>query len=350
MAKRKYLSDSENDDDVIITPTPPPKKKKITRPKIKFEDLPVIKTLDDLINVAEANKWYKNINNIMLWDILPYLKELQTMIGMKSVKESIFFQIIYYLQGLHERNIDGDYLHTIITGKAGTGKTTISKIIGNIYQNMGILASSSSKFKIVSREDFVGEYLGSTAVKTKKLLTSCLGGCIFVDELYSLGPGQKDRDSYSKEAIDTINLFLSEHKNDFCFIGAGYKDDIDKCFFSVNQGLRRRFQWYHNIEDYENGDLVDIFLKMVNDINWKIDVSKDDLLKVFTDNKDMMTNGGGSCENLLSKIKICHSVRVFGKEPEYKFVIVKDDVLEAITILRKFDLNKKAKIIYDYYT
>ena len=100
MPKRRYDSDDSDNE-----PPPPvivPKKKK--RPVIKFEELPTIKCLADLIKVAETSKWYKNINNIMLWDILPYLKELNDMIGMKTVKESIFFQIIYYLQELHLRN------------------------------------------------------------------------------------------------------------------------------------------------------------------------------------------------------------------------------------------------------
>lgn len=347
MPKRRYFSDDEVDEEYQ---NPETKKKKIIKPKIKFQDLPTISGLDDLINIAEKNIWYKNINNVMLWEILPSLKELQSLIGMKSVKESIFYQVLYYLQGLHTRNIDGDYLHTIITGKAGTGKTTVSKILANLYQSMGILSSSSTKFKVVSREDFVGEYLGSTAIKTKKLLKSCLGGVLFVDELYSLGPGQKDKDSFSKEAIDTINLFLSEHKNDFCFIGAGYKDEIEKCFFSVNQGLKRRFQWYHNIEEYNTEDLVDIFLKLVNDINWTMTVSKKELVSIFNDNKDYLQDAGGSCENLLSKIKVSHSIRVFGKDLSERFKINKDDIKEAFQILEKFDIKKKPKINYDYYT
>ena len=81
-------------------------------------------------------------------------------------------------------------------------------------------------FKIAKREDFVGEYLGQTAIKTKKLLKSCLGGVLFIDEAYALGPGQKDRDSFSKEAIDTLNAFLSENKDNFCCIIAGYENDI----------------------------------------------------------------------------------------------------------------------------
>ena len=200
----------------------------------------------------------------------------------------------------------------------------------------------------MSREDFIGEYLGSTAVKTKKLLNSCIGGCLFVDELYSLGAG-KNKDSYSKEAIDTINLFLSDHKTDFCFIGAGYKDDIDNCFFSVNSGLRRRFAWTHNIEKYSTEDVVDIFVKMIADINWMYDIEKQEIITIFDQNKDLFSNFGGSVENLLSKIKIAHSIRVFGKERKIKFIITKNDILEAIKLVRLFDVKKEEKN-YAYYT
>jgi Holliday junction resolvasome RuvABC ATP-dependent DNA helicase subunit len=281
---------------------------------------------------------------------MPYLIELQSMIGMQSVKDSIFYQTIYYLQNMHSRNTDGDYLHTIITGKPGTGKTTVAKIIGKIYQNIGIL-SRNSKFKIAHREDMVGEYLGSTANKTKKLLTSCLGGVLFVDEVYALGPGQKDKDSYSKEAIDTICAFLSENKNNFCFIAAGYKDEIEKCFFSVNEGLRRRFQWVHNIDDYQPKDLSLIFLKMVGEMNWETKIQTKEITEIITKNIDLFKDAGGSMENLFSKIKLVHSKRVFGLAMDQKFIITINDITGAIEMMKNNDMaknNKKER--FDYYT
>ena len=318
--------------------------------KIKFENLPPCSNLDDLINIGKTLKFYKNFDVVVLWDIMPYLLDLQSMIGMQSVKDSIFYQTIYYLQNMHSRNTEGDYLHTIITGKPGTGKTTVAKIIGKIYQHIGIL-SKNSKFKIAHREDMVGEYLGSTANKTKKLLTSCLGGVLFVDEVYALGPGQKDKDSYSKEAIDTICAFLSENKNNFCFIAAGYKDEIEKCFFSVNEGLRRRFQWVHHIDDYQPKDLSLIFLKMVSEMNWETKIETKEITEIITKNLDLFKDAGGSMENLFSKIKLVHSKRVFGLPMDQKFIITINDVTGAIEMMKQNEITKNnKKERFDYYT
>ena len=317
--------------------------------KIKFENLPPCSNLDDLINIGKTMKFYKNFDVVVLWDILPYLIDLQNMIGMKNVKESIFYQTIYYLQNMHSRNIEGDYLHTIITGKPGTGKTTVAKIIAKIYQHIGVL-SKNSKFKIAHREDMVGEFLGSTANKTKKLLNSCLGGVLFVDEIYALGPGIKDKDSYSKEAIDTICAFLSENKNNFCFIAAGYKDEIEKCFFSVNEGLRRRFQWVHHIEDYQPEDLCLIFQKMIDEMKWETKLETKNIIEIIRNEKDLFKDAGGSIENLISKIKLTHSKRVFGLPLDQKFCITQDDIIGAIEMMKKNEMSKKKEIVYYYYT
>ena len=126
---------------------------------------------------------------------------------------------------------------------------------------------------------------------------------------------------------------------------------IEKCFFSVNQGLKRRFQWCHNIEDYSHEALVDIFLKMVKDINWSVNVDKKELINIFKSEKDLFKDGGGSVEQLLSKIKVSHSIRIFGKDLNQKFIIIKDDILEATKLLKKFDnKDKKDKPVLSYYT
>lgn len=222
-----------------------------------------------------------------------------------------------------------------------THNTTVAKIIGEMYKNMGIL-SPNGTFKIAKREDLVAEYLGQTAIKTKKLLESCLGGVLFIDEVYALGPGIKDNDSFSKEAIDTLNVFLSENKDNFCCIVAGYEDEIEKCFFSVNKGLRRRFQWVHRIEDYTVDELGNMFIKMLNDISWKKDknLTLTIITEIINQNKTLFDYFGGDIENLITKCKMAHAKRIINIVNPEKHVITRDDLLFAIELMKPNKLLK----------
>ena len=294
---------------------------------------PEIKDLKSLIELAQTKIRYSNINVEVLWNVLPELQKLDEMIGMEKLKESVFYQIIYYLQNLNERS-PNEYLHTVILGPPGCGKTTIAQIIGEIYKKMKIL-SPNGTFKVAKREDLVGEYLGQTAVKTKKLLMSCLGGVLFIDEAYALGPGQKDRDSYSKEAIDTMNAFLSDHKDKICCIIAGYEEEIKKCLFSVNPGLERRFQWVHRIDTYTDNDLARMCLKKIDEIKWETNVDINTFEKIIKDNKELFKNYGGDIENLVNKSKLCHAKRVFCLDEKFRFTLVNKDFDDAIEMMKK---------------
>lgn len=325
---------------------------KKNRPRIILDDCPSVNSLKDLISIGKQSKFFKNINCIMLWDILPHLIELDNMIGMKSLKESIFYQIIYYLQNMHKRNKNEEYLHTMLLGNPGCGKTSVGKIIGNIYKNIGIL-SNDGTFTIGYRQDFVGEYLGQTAVKTQKFLESCLGGVLFIDEVYSLGPGQKDKDSFSKEAVDTICSFLSEHKNDFCCIIAGYEKDVKRCFLSINPGLERRFPWVHNIEEYNEENLTDILLKMIKESKWILneEIDKKYLISFFINYKEYFKNVGGDIETFITKLKMVHSKRVFSLPKETKFIFTKEDIENAIQLVKKYKLEIETnKHTFSMYT
>lgn len=231
-----------------------------------------------------------------------------------------------------------------------THNTTVAKIIGEMYKNMGIL-SSDGIFKIAKREDLVAEYLGQTAIKTKKLLESCIGGVLFIDEVYALGPGGADKDSFSKESIDTLNAFLSEHNNNFCCIIAGYEEDVKNCFFKVNQGLERRFQWVHRIEDYSMSELGEMFLKLLNEINWKRDelLTLDVITNLLTSNKDMFKSFGGDIQNLITKCKMTHARRIISTVNPKKHVITCKDLLFAIELMRPNSLNRKDETYYDMY-
>lgn len=300
----------------------------------KVEHIPALETVSDLVQLSKSRKFYHNVDMHMLWNISECLEELDSMIGMEKLKETLFVQILYYLQKLHKRNRNEEYLHILILGPPGSGKTTVAKIIGNLYVKMGIL-SDTGTFKIAYRDDFIAEYLGQTAIKTKKLLKSCIGGVLFIDEIYALGPGKNDRDSFSKEAIDTLTGFLSEHKNDFCCIAAGYEEDIKASFLSINKGLMRRFPWVHRIDPYSSKELATIFSKIVYEAKWTLTMKKDDLHEIIETNKDFFIHSGGDMEVLLSKSKMCHAKRVFGKSLKYRYKLDKNDITGALQMMRR---------------
>ncbi len=295
---------------------------------------PSVNSLSDLISIAEdTSSFYTNFNSLMLRRILPYIKELNSLIGLSDIKNSIFEQLLYFLQSMHSIN-KHDFLHTVITGPPGTGKTTIAKIIANIYKHSGILSPGS--FTIAQRSDLIGGYLGQTALKTTALLNKCIGGVLFIDEIYSLGCGDKDRDMYSRECIDTINLFLSEHKNDFCLIIAGYENEINDRFFSINDGLHRRFPWVHSIKSYSSDDLADICLKLLHDSNWKTDISKSKLSSLISPHlSTIFKNFGGSIETWIAKTKLAHSRRVFSLDFSLKYILSFDDFSSSLSSLKK---------------
>ena len=168
---------------------------------------------------------------------------------------------------------------------------------------------------------------------------------MFVDEIYSLG-NQEKRDSFSKEAIDTMNLFLSENKDDFMMIVAGYKEEIENCFFSYNPGLRRRFMWYHTIEPYTPTELKQIFLSKINKYSWKSVVEESFLEELFHTHKDKFKDNGGSIENFITLLKIKHSSRVVLLPYQDKRKITKEDIQKTMKEFQKEDKKEEHMSMY----
>lgn len=315
---------------------PPPKKQKIAVVKA-----PAVNNIKDLIKLADKeNILYTNINTVMLKNIKNELKELDVLIGMDKLKDTIFEQVLHYLQNMHKVG-QSDYLHTCIMGAPGTGKTTVAQIIAKIYKNSGVL-SPNGIFKIGRRSEMIGGFLGQTSIKTQKILTECIGGVLFIDEIYSFGSGEaRGTDSYSKECIDCINQFMSEHKNDFCLIVAGYEKEIEKCFLSVNAGLNRRFNWKHVIKVYEPKELSEIAEKMLKDIGWKTKVTNKELEEIIKKEKEMFKHAGGSVENWISKVKLAHSRRVFPLDYKDKYILSLEDFKEGLKRMKSNEVKEK---------
>jgi len=251
------------------------------------------------------------------------------MIGMYNLKTNVLDQILFYIQDFHLKN-GNDYMHTILYGSPGTGKTEVAKIIGKIFSNLGILKNNT--FRKVTRSDLIAGFLGQTAIKTTKVISEALGGVLFIDEAYALG-NSENRDSFAKECIDTLNESLSDHKDNLMVIIAGYEKDLETCFFSYNSGLKSRFPWKFKTDDYTSEDLKNIFLKKIHDINWSF---TDHLDSSFFENKmHFFPYYGRDMEILLLKTKIMHSRRVFCKSKDEK------TKLNLIDLEKGFELFKK---------
>ena len=277
-----------------------------------------IKSIDDIINLKPH--WYELRHDHTLQRLhylITPLTKLNSMVGLENIKSDIFKKIIYWIKNSYSN----EYLHTIISGPPGVGKTEFAKIYADIFVRLGIL--KTDKFIEIKRDDLVGEYLGQTALKTRKLLESVMGGVLFLDEAYSLGNKEK-RDSFSKEAIDMINQYLSERKGEFMFIIAGYEDDLNSCLFGYNKGMRRRFHSHYKITGYEPNELKEIFNRKVNQTPFRLNILDEELNKFFTDKKSQFSYFGGDVEKFINEIKQCQSLRAFNDNLQDKTIIMED--------------------------
>ena len=334
---------SNHETDIIVPPVQP----LIIEQKIyNIEINANINNLTDLINIVENNEYNPNteynIDLKSLHNIKDELIQMNSMIGMHSLKNSILDQLLYFVQKLHIGK-EHDFKHTVIYGPPGTGKTEIAKIIGKMYSKLGILKNNI--FKKVTRNDLIAGYLGQTALKTKKVITECLGGCLFIDEVYSLA-SQDLNDSFSKECIDTLCESLSDHKDELMVIIAGYEQDVNETFFKVNKGLDSRFIWRFKVNEYSPNELMQIFKKKISENEWIFDCDDIILDKWFQTKKNDFTNYGRDIELLFSYTKISHGRRLYGKSQDMRKKISFEDLENGYTTFLK---NTKKKEINNNY-
>ena len=318
---------------------PPPCLKPILKKKIIIDTN--INTIGDLLDIIDKNPYDKeceyNIDLKSLHNIQFELNKLNNMIGMTDLKKTILYQLLYFIQRLHESKHTSDFKHTVIYGPPGTGKTEIAEIIGTLYSKLGIL--KKNVFKKVTRSDMIAGYLGQTAIKTKNVIEDSLGGVLFIDEAYSLAPDSSDNnDSYSKECLDTLCEALSNHKQNLMVIIAGYEDELNNTFFRVNKGLDSRFIWRFYTNSYTHEELNEIFHKKVLEQEWSIQMNKEELNDWFEKRMEHYPHFGRDMELLLMYTKIAHSRRIYGKPVNEIRILTIDDLNEGQEL---FLINKK---------
>lgn len=194
-----------------------------------------------------------------------WLDELNSLTGLTAVKDrvnqkskSILAQ--KKMAELHLGSL-GDFgtLHMVFSGNAGTGKTTVARILGGIYNALGLLPSGDI-FVECSRSDLVGEYQGHTAIKVKQVVNSALGGVLFIDEAYALC--RDAQDSFGREAVDALIADMENHRKELMVILAGYSEDMDR-FLAQNQGMASRVPTTLTFADYTQEEMLQIFQGIV---------------------------------------------------------------------------------------
>lgn len=272
---------------------------------LAIEIYKTLNTIEDIIKLKKhPNKFdfFDDMKFVKLYNIIPVLEELNDIIGMKNVKDKLFNSICFFL---HSMNNKDEMNHAMIMGPPGVGKTTIAKIIGDLYLKLGFLENNT--FVVAKRSDLIAKYLGQTAIKTQKVIDSAIGGVLFIDEVYSLGNDEK-RDSFAKECIDTINLNMSRTDSPWLLIVGGYKEEIEKEFLSYNKGLERRFTVKLEIKEYSAEELHMILMKFVKEESWEVNdnsITVDDI----KDNMSKFKYSGGDMRKLLQLAKENYSVR-----------------------------------------
>ncbi len=245
------------------------------------------------------------------------IAELNVLVGLDPVKQqvrAIAAQLrVAKLRGVHGLSSQPPARHFVFTGPPGTGKTTVARILGRIFAAHGLLVRP--EVIEAHRGDLVGEHLGSTAIKTNKLVDSAIGGVLFIDEAYSLhNEGYSGGDAFGAEAVQTLLKRAEDDRDRLVIILAGYPADMDR-FLRSNPGLASRFSTRVTFPSYRPDELVQIAGKLAAQSGDEFDDQARGVLAVIfahaceADRIDQLGNGRFA-RSLFERACACRDVRV----------------------------------------
>ncbi len=271
-------------------------------------------------------------------------KELNNLIGLNNVKETIR-EIADYIKVEREKaqalgkKFQGVGDHYLFVGNPGTGKTTVARIMADIFYTLDVLPTN--KLVEVKREDLVIGYVGQTAPNTKEKVKSAIGGVFFIDEAYTLKSGGPN--DFGQEATNTLLPMMLDYKGKMIFIAAGYPREIQE-WIDSNSGLESRFTKTIHFEDYTGEEMAAIFrMKAVKD-QLTLTPEADDIManyfKALYDNRGRNFANAREVGNYFDLVKRQQSSRL------KKRMALPDFNVEEYKVLLPEDVNQNQKSIF----
>ncbi len=209
------------------------------------------------------------------------LQELDSLIGLANVKAEVRTMAnLVRIRKIRENRGLGQAersLHMVFSGNPGTGKTTVARLVAQIYRSLGVL--SRGHLVETDRSGLVAGYVGQTAIKTAEVIKRAMGGVLFIDEAYALAKKGSESD-YGQEAIETLLKAMEDNRGDLIVIAAGYTD-LREDFLNSNPGLRSRFSKTLFFEDYDGAQLHEIFCKMCRDSGMTVTEEADERMRTY---------------------------------------------------------------------
>jgi SpoVK/Ycf46/Vps4 family AAA+-type ATPase len=228
--------------------------------------------------------------------------KLESMMGLEQVKNDIkdLIKLVRFYKETGKDFRKSFSLHSVFTGNPGTGKTTVARILTQIYKALGIIERGN--LVECDRQSLVGGYVGQTAIKTGEVIDRAMGGVLFIDEAYSLTEGGNS--DYGKEAIEIILKRMEDYRGSFIVIAAGYTDNMRR-FIESNPGLKSRFDRTFTFEDFEPADLNAIALNQFSEHNLTPDknakIMLEKMMQVMFDGRDKYFGNGRAVRKVVEE-------------------------------------------------
>ncbi|MCS6819933.1 MAG: AAA family ATPase [Chitinophagales bacterium] len=278
-----------------------------------------------------------------------HLNNLDQLVGLEELKEEIKNHIKYlnFLKLRQQKGFseaENISLHSVFTGNPGTGKTTVVKMLGQIYRSMGLL--SRGHVKEVDRSHLIGEYIGQTAPKVKKALEEAAGGILFIDEAYSLAREADDSKDFGREAIEVLVKEMSDGNKDIAIMVAGYPREMEN-FLDSNPGLKSRFNHFFHFDDYVPEELYQIALLAARQraVTFSEDASKflfDALTEAFR-NRDRTFGNARFAHAVVEEAKKNLALRLMQRSDVNELSNEQLSLIELQDIKKVFDAKRRKK-------